>query len=203
MITVKFPLVSVAEARDYLKLESSDLDSRVAAFIDYATSEIEIFTKRKLLSRTYDGGASPNEPVMKLSGRGKMEIAAREWPVTSISSIIARADDGVTTRALNLTGMRIILGGRRIVLPYDSFPCGIDNNIEVTCVAGYLSSLHLSEVTMLKSICLRWLQVAWQDRELSMGRGANFTTGGESVSLVGDAIPKDLRLKLRQFERLF
>lgn len=192
-------LVTLDEARDYLKRTTTDDDDAVAQYADLATGFVEIYTKRKLVSRTYNGGVG-NEPKMILSGRGLIEISAREYPVTSVASILAREDDGTTTRSLNLTGLRLLNGGRRIWLPYDSFDPG-QSNIEVECVAGYIAGVHDSELRSLKIACLRVLQVIWQDKELAVGRGANISVGGESLSFIGDPLPKDIVNMLRPFER--
>jgi hypothetical protein len=48
---------------------------------------------------------------------------------------------------------------------------------------------------------LRVLQVIWQDKEMAVGRGANISVGGESLSFIGDALPKDIVNMLRPFER--
>jgi uncharacterized phiE125 gp8 family phage protein len=192
-------LVTLDEARDYLKRTNTDDDDAIAIFADIATANVESYTKRKLKSRTYDGGAN-NEPKMVLNGRGSSEIALREFPVTSISAATVLYDDGVTTRSLNITGYRLLHGGRRVLLPYDSFDPG-QANITITCVAGYLAGTHDADLTVLKSATLRWLQVLWQDKDMGVGRGANISVGGESLSFIGDALPKDIALALRPFER--
>ncbi len=194
-------LVTLDEVRDYLKASSTDDDEMLAQFADSATAAIEVYTKRKLVSRTYDGGAN-NEPKMVLSGRGSSEISFREFPVTAVTAAVVRYDDGVTTRTLNITGARLLHGGRRLWLPFDSFDEG-QSNVEITCVAGYSEAVHPSEVRTLKLACLRWSQVMWQDHVMAVGRGANIAVGGESVSVIGDAIPKDIALMLRPFERWF
>jgi hypothetical protein len=191
-------LVTLDEARDYLKRTTTDDDDQIALYADLTTGLIENYTKRKLVSRTYDG-IGTNEPKMVLSGRGLSEISLREFPVTSVSAATAKDDFG-TVRTLTLTNHRLLHGGRRLWLPSDSFDVG-QSNIEVTCVCGYLAGVHDSELRALKAACLRWLQVIWQDRDLAVGRGANIAVGGESLSFIGDALPKDIVLMLRPFER--
>jgi hypothetical protein len=192
-------LVTLDEVRDYMKRSNTDLDATDAQMADWITAAVESYTQRKLVSRIYDGGVN-NEPKMILSGRGSHEIACREYPVTAVTAIAVRYDDGTTTRALNITGLRLLHGGRRIALPYDSFDVG-QNNIEVSCTCGYLSGSHDSELRTLKLACLRWLQVASQDRDMAVGRGANISVGGESLSFIGDAMPRDIVTMLRPFER--
>jgi hypothetical protein len=196
-----YSLVTLDEARDFLKRTTTDDDDAIALYADSATALIETYCARKLKSRTYDGGAG-NEPKMLLSGRGAHEISFSQYPVTSVSAVVARSDDGVTTRTLDITGHRLLYGGRRMFLPRDVFDEGEDN-IEVTCVAGYLAGTHDAELRSLRMGCLRWLQVLWQDKDLAVGRGANISVGGESLSFIGDAIPKDIALMLRPFERWF
>lgn len=193
-------LISLAQAKLYLKRdETTDDDEKIADFVDLVSAAIESYTHRKLLARTYDGTAN-NEPTMILSGRGSKEIAVREYPVTSVSEIVERYADGATTRTLSLTGMRLLHGGRRIWLPYDEFPAG-QNNVEVKCVAGYAEATHPSDVRTLRLAAMRYLQVVWQDYELALGRGQTLSVGGESVAVLPDELPKDVKMMLRPFER--
>lgn len=199
MAVAKYALCTLEEARQYLKLTTGDHDDWLADLIDMVSASIELYTKRKLASRIYDGG-SGNEGVMKLSGRGSADIGLREFPVTAVTEALVRYDDGTTTRTLNITGARLLYGGRRLWLPYDSFPAG-ESNIELKCTAGYLAGTHDSELRTLKLGMLRCVQVSWQDRELALGRGTTFGVGDQSVSVLPDDLPKDVKTLLRPFER--
>ena len=123
----------------------------------------------------------------------------REYPVTGVTEITATSYDG-TIRTISIAALRIIDGGMAIQIPYDIFDKG-NANITVTCTAGYLAGFHDQQLSTLKMATLRWLQVIWQDRELAIGRGANISVGGESVSLLSDAVPKDILSLIYRYER--
>jgi len=196
----KYALLTLEEGRDYLKIDepSSGDDDRICMFIDWVTAAIERWTARKLVSRTYDAGAG-NPPKMVLSGKGSDEIAFREVPVTACSAMVRVLDDG-TTMNVDLTGARLLHGGRRLWAPRDFFVEG-QSNYQATCVAGYLEGTHDTELRTLKLAACRYLQVVWQDRSLAVGRGANIAVGGESVSFIEQPMPKDIVQLLRPFER--
>lgn len=196
-----YALVTLEEAKDYLKRESGDDDLVVADCINRVSAAIETYCRRKLVSRTFDSASSVpgHEPTMLLSGRGDHEVLLREYPLTTLSGIVHRYEDGTNILTLNTTGWRIV-PGHALFLPYSAFPVG-RRNIEVRCVAGYLAGTHDAELDTLRLAALRWVQIAYQDRDLSIGRGTNFAVGSQSVSLIPDAIPKDVASLLRPFER--
>lgn len=192
-------LCSLEEGRAYLKIETADHDAWLAAMIDMVTGSAEVYTKRKLITRVYDG-ASGHEPAMVLNGTGARDISLREFPCTAVTEATELYEDGTTTRTMDLTGARLIMGGRRLWLPYDSFPRG-QANILLKCTAGYVSGVHDSELRTLKLAALRMLQVSWQDYELALGRGTTIGVGNESVSVLATDLPEDVKTLLRPFER--
>jgi len=117
-----------------------------------------------------------------------------------VTVIAERYDDGVTTRTLNIAGLRIT-AGHEIHLPYDSFAKGY-KNIEVVCNLGYSAADHARERRALESACLRFVQVLFQDREAVIGRGTTFGVGGETVQLISEPIPSDIKKVLEPFVRL-
>lgn len=196
-----YALVTLDDARDYLKREDGEEDVRIVETINRVSAAIETYCRRKLVSRIYDSTSevAGHEPTMLLSGRGDHEVLLREYPLTALAGVVHRYDDGTTTKTLTTTGWRIV-PGHALFLPYDAFPIG-RRNIEVRCTAGYLAGTHDAELDTLRLAALRWIQIAWQDRDLGIGRGTNFSVGSQSVSLIPDAIPKDVASLLRPFER--
>lgn len=197
-----FTLTDLDTARAYLKSESTKDDPIIKGLVNHASTKIEMHCRRYLLARPYDdsSGVAGKRPTLKLDGRGSATIMMTEYPINTITSMTERYADGVSTRPLNLTGLRIMTG-HQVYLPNDSFAYGF-RNIEVVCNLGYAAVTHDRERRALEAICLRWVQVLWQDRDAAIGRGTTFGVGGETVQLIQSAIPPDILDALRPFERI-
>jgi hypothetical protein len=194
------PLVGLTQVKSYLKrLSAPDTtyDDMLNRMIDYATGQIEKYCARRFVSRVYATTAA-----LLHDGDGTQRLRVREWPVTTLTAVRERYQDGVTaTRTLNITGAEIERNGRVIYLPLDGFPEG-DQNIEVDCTAGYLAGKHDAEIKALEAAALRWIQVMWQDQEHGIGRGTGISAGGESISFIDQPMPKDVERALLPFVRL-
>lgn len=192
-------LVTLDEARDFLKRTNTDDDDAIAGYCDMVTALVEMRTRRKLKSRTYSGTTN-NEAKLIMNGTGTHEILMREYPVTNVTAVDVVSYDQSVTRTMALGGYRILDGGRAVQVPNDVFDKG-QSNIEMTCVAGYNAADHARDLATLKTVTLRWIQVLWQDKDLAVGRGSNIAVGGESLSFLGDAVPKDILTMLYPYER--
>jgi hypothetical protein len=197
-----FTLTDLDTARSYLKSSTTTNDDVIVQLVNHATAQIEMYTRRYLLARPYDSSSVVvgKRPTLVLDGDGTAELYFPEYPVNTVSSIIERYPDGTTTRALNITGLRYI-SGHGIYLPYDSFSKS-KSNIEVVCNLGYSSSSHARERRALEAVCLRWVQVLWQDRDAVIGRGSSFGVGGDAVQLSESAMPADIQAALDPFVRM-
>jgi hypothetical protein len=197
-------LCDLDTARAYLKSESVVDDDVIKALINHASAQIEMHCRRYLFARDYNTGAVTvgKRPTLKLNGTGSnwISFGGAEFPINTVTSMTERFDDGVTTRTLNIAGLRILMG-HKVRIPYDSFTQG-ERNIEVVCNLGYEAATHARERRALESACLRFVQVLMQDREAVIGRGTTFGVGGETVQLIADPIPADIQKVLQPFVRL-
>lgn len=195
-------LCDLDTARAYLKTETTVHDDVIKALVNHASSQIEMHCRRYLLARPYDtASAVPGKrPTLVVDGTGTNVVQLPEYPINTVTSALERYDDGVTTRALNLSGLRI-LTGYKVRIPMDSFTKG-KQNIELKCNLGYSAATHMRERRALESACLRYVQVLFQDREGVIGRGTTFGVGGETIQLISEPIPADIQKILQPFVRL-
>ena len=195
-------LTDLDTARAYLKAESTQNDDTIKQLVNHASSQIEMHCRRYLLARPYDtaSGVAGKRPTLKVNGDGGNKLFFPEYPINTVTSILERYPDGVTTRTLSLTGL-VIMEGHKIYLPNDSFAKGY-RNIEVVCNLGYAAGTHDRERRAIEAACLRFVQVLWQDRDAAIGRGTSFGVAGESVQLIQTALPPDIEKALQPFVRL-
>lgn len=122
--------VSVAEFKQHHRINDSEADTTIAAYITAARQYVETFTRRQLVKATWK---------MTLDGWGSIEIPRS--PLISISSI-AYLDSAGASQALASTIYDVDTGSEpgRLWLGYgDSWPSvyGVPNQVTVTFVAGY------------------------------------------------------------------
>jgi hypothetical protein len=194
-------LTDLDTARAYLKSDTTRYDDIIKAAVNRATAQIEMYCKRYLFARLYDNASvTPGDrPTMKLNGSGCSDIMPLEYPVGTITSIVERYPDGLTTRTLNITGLTV-RPGHIIHLPLDTFARGY-NNIEVKGTFGYSAATHARERRALEAACLRWVQVMYQDQDAVIGRGTTFGVGGDTVQLISGAMPADVIQAIAPFQR--
>lgn len=198
-------LCDLDTAKGYLKVDWTTVhDSVLIPLINHASAQIEMHCRRYLLARPYDTASvvPGKRPTLKLNGTGSnwVSFGGAEYPINSIASMTERFDDGVTTRALNISGLRILMG-HKVRIPMDTFTKG-ERNIEAVCNLGYSTTEHARERRALESACVRFVQVLFQDREAVIGRGTTFGVGGETVQLISEPIPADIQKVLQPFVRL-
>ena len=186
-------LLTLEEAKVYLKRTTTTDDEVITRLINYATGQIEQFTDRQLKLRTYTGGGA-----IRFSGRGVNEVAFPQFPISTVDMIEVLDGTGAVIRELNITGWRASARGM-LYLPNDGFERGYLNHV-YTGAAGISTSS--AEWKALTGICLRWVQVMFQDWHNGIGRGVAMTVGGNSVSLIDAPMPKDIRSALLPFARL-
>lgn len=193
-------LCTLDDAKTYLKRVTDDQVEIVKGLINEATAVIEMYCRRRLKSRTYNGTGG-NPPAWWVDGSGTAEVLTPEWPVTGVTTARYKSGDlAGTLVALDITQWYERPNGI-LVLPFQGFPKGIQN-IELTVTAGYLAGIHDRELLALKLAIKRVLQVNWQDWDQGVGRGTGFNVAGQSVSLIDNDLPKDVKRILAPFERL-
>ena len=196
-------LCDLDTAKAYMKSADTTVhDDVLKALINHASSQIEMHCKRYLLARSYDTASvvPGKRATLKLDGDGSNRLRFTEYPVNTVTSVVDRYSDGVTTRTLNISGLRIV-SSHEVQIPYDAFTRG-RKNLEVICNLGYSTAEHSRERRALESACLRFVQVLFQDREAVIGRGTTFGVGGETVQLISEPIPSDIQKVLQPFVRL-
>ena len=192
-------LCTLDDALSYLKRPDDKDTEVVAGFVNSVSAAMETYCRRKLKTRTYDG-AGQNEVPLLVHGFGTKDVLVQQYPVTAMTEAAYRSTDGTTWTPLNIANWYEVPNGI-IELPIDRFPRG-RSNIRMKLTAGYTPAAHGRQLQTLKSIAQRWIQVAWQDRDLGIGRGTGFSIGGQSVSLIVDGVPKDIATLLDPFVRV-
>lgn len=186
-------LVSLSEAKAYLKLANSANDAMVTELIDHASGQIAMHAGRRLKSATYSGSTA-----LIANGTGKHWIYCPEYPVTTWTGGEVIEDDGVTLTTLDDTGVRINSRGR-IYLPAGPFPKG-SANIKLSVTAGILAGTP--EWKALQGAALRLIQVMWEDQQTSAARKQSLTVDGQTLTFASYRMPADIRDALAPFVRI-
>ncbi len=205
--TVAYSFVTNTDAKAYLSRASVTVDDDVIAIINnLVASAMEMDCRRKLKSRAYAAMVidAPFRTWLASDGDDwstSRKLVLPEWPVTAVRSITAIDDNG-TSRVIDITGLRPLPSMKGVIyLPRDVPTQGFQT-LTLDVDAGYDAALHPREFTALRFAQLRWMQVAFQDQLNGTGRGTGFNVGGDSVSLIDVAIPKDVAAMLRPFRRI-
>jgi len=193
-------LTDLDTARAYLKAPTTEFDDAIRAMVNYASAQIEMRCKRFLLARSYDtpNAATGDRGPLLHKGTNSSTLLLREYPVNSITAITELGPDGSTTRTMNVTGLAVLDGGQ-VRLPMDTFYAGYQYSVKGNF--GYNATAHVRERRALEAICLRWVQVMYQDRSAGIGRGTSFGVGGDIVTLIPGPMPPDVLSALWHFER--
>lgn len=212
-----YSFVTLADAKAYLSRGSVTVDDDpLAILVNVVAAALETECQRRLHTRDYNNttgemvlDADDGGLVDRYSragqyggfslGGGIAELTALEWPVTAVAGL-REVDTTGTSRTVTVTGWREIASGV-IYLPNDSVSAGYAN-LFLSCTAGYDAALHPREFQTLRMAQLRWIQVAFQDFYNGTGRGTGMNVGGDSISLIDQAIPKDVARMLAPFKRL-
>ena len=132
-----------------------------------------------------------------LSGFAEQDLLIPEGPITELIGVRSRDSDGNLT-ALDIAGARV--RGRFVLLANEAFPDG-DLNLVLECVAGYAPGIHDRELDDLESLCLRLVQVMWQDHNDQVGRGSAVTVQGAAIQFIDAAMPKDIAAGVDAYRR--
>lgn len=198
-ILVPEALCTLDDAMAYLKRSTNDQVEVVRGLINEATAVIEMYCRRRLASRIYDGTTIP---ALWLDGTGRSDALAPEWPITAVSGVRYKAGDTAGTLTTMDASQWFEQPNGILHLPFSGgFPKGI-RNIEIKATCGYTLADHARERNALKLAMKRLIQINWSDRDQGVGRGTGFSVGGQSIQLIDQAIPKDVARILAPFERL-
>jgi hypothetical protein len=144
-----------------------------------------------------------SEPLL-VDGSGESVIYLPNRPIVEIYSIGSLDADGAVS-ALNITGARLDKATGRYELTNDRFPKGW-RNIQVEYKAGVVIPSatergHWREWEALQALCLRGVQVAWQDYMGQAGRSGDVDLVKASQHIVGFELPADIRDGLNQYRQ--
>lgn len=134
---------------------------------------------------------------------GGRAVLLPEWPASEVKSVTVLYTDG-TTRALSLTNSRLRpMNG--ILLMGDEWPANRDL-IRVELRAGYrrpsLSDrAHEQAWNRLEHLCLRCVQVLWQDYRHEIGRSVEVNMRDQLLRFTSLKLPEDIRDGLAEFAR--
>lgn len=123
-------LVSIDEAKEYLKIENSNADVILSHLINAVSSWVSNYLKRSLVS---------SEKTEYYSGDGSSELILKRYPVTAVSSVYV---DSLRQWAANslISSSNYIIKKQQGILKawqiYSNWSPG-DSNIKVTYTAGY------------------------------------------------------------------
>lgn len=171
--------------------------SRVASI----TSDAELELSKPAASSGAASITFGSEPLV-LDGTGTGEIYLTARPVVEVYS--AKWVDSLGVKnALDLTLARLDKATGRYVLQSDVFPKG-SLNIEVEAKAGYREPSATDRGdweawTRLEGLCLRTLQVMFQDFDTMAGRTGEISLATASMKVLDFKLPEDIREGLRAF----
>lgn len=178
MAVSSWALLTRADGKDHLQLDSDEFDLVIDGLIDSATLLCEAYTKRLLLSRSF---------VEVYDGMGDAELPLRHYPVTAVSSVefltdvstwtsYSTTDFGLYIREPSLDA----IGWRSL-----SFPWG-QQCVRVTYTAGFSAATEA-----MKSACRIALKALWDVRDKqNAGIASQSFPGGQVVTYDPAALPR-------------
>jgi hypothetical protein len=173
--------------------------------VDSIESDLSLTLSKKAETTGAANVTFGSEPLA-LDGEGGNVAYLPERPVVEVYTAKWLDADGVKT-ALTLTGARLDKGTGRYLLPNDTFPKG-KRNIEVECKAGVVPPTatdrgHWREWETLQALCLRGVQVAWQDYMQQVGRTGDVNVVQATQHIQSFKLPDDVREGLDRYARLW
>jgi hypothetical protein len=157
-------LTTLPELKGFLGLDVSTFDSQLERCIDEVSARMNIYCARHLKSTTYEKVITPtaSDTRIRLDGGDDMRLRLPEAPLTTLSGIV-HLYQGVET-AINLTYAEVDYDAGIITLAADIFPAG-NQNILVSCTAGYKSGTHDMELAVLRRACNLWCATWWLEQK--------------------------------------
>jgi uncharacterized phiE125 gp8 family phage protein len=186
-------LVTLTDAKQYLKVTTSNDDAILATLINSVSAWIQGYLKRNLVSKTY---------TEYYSGDGSNELILRNTPIVSITSIYVDSLRAWASDNLVDSTDYIIKKGSGIVQAFNllyGWTCG-ESNIKITYVAGYSIGITGGDGTLPHDIRLavkRLLdlhyRMGYSQRKLDT---QSESIGGMNTQFKDEDIPKDIKSML-------
>ena len=205
MALSSYALTTLEKAREMIPglAGESEEDSKLELLINKLTGWFELYTRRRLASRTYKpSGAVAPEQNLLLHGNDRLTATRFQlpyWPVTAVTAITTKyADLLVANQTVLVDGQdwTFTNEGLIVLIDGDVFPLGV-NNLELTWTAGYTSGDE--EWAVLEGALIEQLKHEWY----KLGRASDgvqaISDGGGSVTYLDKALLSQVRLALDQF----
>lgn len=200
-------LVSLAEAKEYLKVTSAGDDAIISHLINAVSVWVQGYLKRDLVSQSR---------VEYYSGDGSNELILRCRPLISISSLYIDSLRAWSADALVDTADYILKKEQGIVQAFNllyGFTCG-QSNIKVTYTAGYVAASDgasggVTAPSLVMPHDIRFAVKRLLEKNYRLGytqRKLDTTSesiGGMNVTFDTSAIPKDVVAMLDGWEEKF
>lgn len=157
-------LTTLADTKLFLRIfNEAQFDAELEALINEVSARTDIYCGRRLKSTVYQKTVSPaSDTRLVLDGNGRIRIRLPQFPVTTLTSAVS-VEGGVET-ALDLTNARVDVEAGIVTLDADIWTAG-EQNILVTCTAGYLATTHARELLVLRRAAHLWLATWWLEQK--------------------------------------
>jgi uncharacterized phiE125 gp8 family phage protein len=143
-------LITLTEAKEYLKIDYTDEDSLLNRLITQATSILQRKYKRDIVQTTYTDEL--------YNGEGHELLFIRNFPIQSITDLSIKAGD--TWQTISTNDYEVVQ--RSGMVKYNGiFPDGW-NNIKISYVGGYAATD--SELETFKNECLLLVSDLYEGR---------------------------------------
>lgn len=185
-------LISLAQAKDYLDIQTSDTsqDSRVEGYIDAASQFIQEYCNRNFISQSY---------TEYQDGRQSNQILLRQWPATKPSDLRIDNSREFGSNTVVDTADYDVIEGNILLLVNRFFPNGY-GNIKIVYTAGYGTVAGNTLPSDIQLACKQL--VAWYSQERTDRRTGVTSRGknGENISFEID-VPKKVISVLERYKR--
>jgi len=175
--------------------------ARVRSITSATACKLTIAAKAALAAQSVVFGSADGS--LEFRHGGGREILLPEYPVSEVKAVTVLYTDG-TTRALSLTNARL-RPREGIYIMGDEFPAQGDL-IRVEFRAGYRAPTvsdraHEQAWRRLEHLCLRCVQVLWQDYRHEIGRSVEVNMRDQLLRFTSLKLPEDIRDGLAEFAR--
>jgi uncharacterized phiE125 gp8 family phage protein len=186
-------LITLDEAKEYLKVNASDDDAILSTFINMASAWVGRYIGRNLVRTTY---------VEYYNGDGTKDLILRHSPIVSVTSIYIDSLRAWASSSLVATTNYIVKKASGIIKAwylFGCFPCG-ESNIKVTYVAGYTAGSDMPQDVRfaVKRLVEFYYRIGYTHRKLDY---SSESLEGMNVNFKDFDIPKDVKLVLEPYRK--
>jgi hypothetical protein len=178
-------ILTLDQARAWLKLRATDRPAQIAASIKMVTSYFEMRTDRRLMARAY------TEDLY--SGNGSSELMLREWPVGAITKIevLTGIPSAGNWDALDLTELVNDPDEPRVIHLRDQVFANGKWNHRIDYTGGYTAAAGADPMPQaLRLAAVEAVQLILRHADRQDVDVASFGAGGQSVSYLNQALSK-------------